>query len=523
MKILKMTYNEIIKQTKKLSFRIGLILLLLITIALPILYKKFSYNYTYQMYSKEDLIHYEEELIESPKNNVEKIKNEFVMANIELIKQSLANKTTGSSFKSILYDKYLNEKRTLIIVNNLLNGIDINYNEIFESFDFYDERLNNYQILEKNDLLILKKEITANIDELETVIANNDYSWYLKQQVKQYKDMTKNKPSNDAEQSIKNEYEYNVNVLKVYQMLLDKNITDETDFRVREAENIIDNYSRNEIVMTEKEYQATGNKMSYDDYLKLTELNNENVKSIIAKSMYAIEHDIDYNKTGARSNFEENINLNIALLSIMTVVIAGGIVANEFQKGTIRLLIIRPAKRYKILLSKFLAVIIITIGLAIVSNLVAFLANGIVYGFQDYFIPTLIYINNNVIETSYILESIKNIAILLIPVLFVGLGAFTLSTITNNTALSVGFSIFLLLGGSLGIVVLQLIRFPFTAYTFLPYLDYTQFLKPEILISNCSMYQIYYNFTQANLVLIGWSAIFYFVSNLIFTKKDIKN
>ena len=41
---------------------------------------------------------------------------------------------------------------------------------------------------------------------------------------------------------------------------------------------------------------------------------------------------------------------------LLTVIVAAGIVASEFSQGTIKMLLTRPVKRWKILLSKFLTV-----------------------------------------------------------------------------------------------------------------------------------------------------------------------
>ncbi len=239
--------------------------------------------------------------------------------------------------------------------------------------------------------------------------------------------------------------------------------------------------------------------------------------------MYAIDHNIDYNKTGSRTSLNEIIINNVAFLGLIVVIISGAIVASEYQKGTIRLLVIRPNKRWKILLSKFLTITILTIVLAFITYLASFLTNGILYGFKDYFISDLIISNGKIKEISFILLSIGKMLMLLIPIIFSGLIAFFLSTITKNTALSVGLSIFLQFGYGLITMILVLINFPFINFTFLPYLDYSQFNDYSTLSNNLYMYETYYTFGLANLVLIIWSIILYIISNIIFIKRDIRN
>ncbi|WP_145453457.1 ABC transporter permease subunit, partial [Staphylococcus epidermidis] len=46
----------------------------------------------------------------------------------------------------------------------------------------------------------------------------------------------------------------------------------------------------------------------------------------------------------------------IPLAGLFVLIIAAGIVANEFSWGTIKVLLVKPYKRWKILLSKYIAV-----------------------------------------------------------------------------------------------------------------------------------------------------------------------
>lgn len=63
----------------------------------------------------------------------------------------------------------------------------------------------------------------------------------------------------------------------------------------------------------------------------------------------------------------------VVLATIFTVVIASDSVASEFSWGTIKLLLIRPTKRWKILLSKFLASLLFALFLLLVLFLVSWL------------------------------------------------------------------------------------------------------------------------------------------------------
>src|SRR5690625_7731056 len=72
---------------------------------------------------------------------------------------------------------------------------------------------------------------------------------------------------------------------------------------------------------------------------------------------YYLEHDIQPSTYGAWQFVADNAGL-LSIVSLLTIIVAAGIVANEFRWGTIKLLLIRPISRTKILASKYIAVLL---------------------------------------------------------------------------------------------------------------------------------------------------------------------
>ena len=507
MKIINLIYNEVLKQTKKLSFKISMLILVLFAIGVPFLYKTVIFNDNmFPLYFESDIQYYENDLIASPKNSEEELNNELVNIRIDVVKQAIDNDEKSSNFKLEVYEDYITNKRLVKVTEYLLEGKDFDYKKLDDSFE-----LNGSYLLElkEDELKEEQKNLNNKINDLEKVIKNNDYSWYLDSQIKSLKE-NENLTSLDKK------------TIEVYEKLKEANVTDEDDFRVDEANSIIENYTLKEEAIPKAEYDKMDSKIVYSDYVKMIDLKNKALDDEITKSSKAIEDNIDYNNN-AKEAFADSVNTNNTILSIIIVVIAGGIVANEFQKGTIRLLVIRPNKRWKVLLSKFLAVVFMAIALSLITYVLSFIANGIMFGFNNLFSPDLKVIGNKITEASYLLTSLKDMFILLIPVIFIGLIAFSLSTIINNTAFSVGLSIFILMGYSMAIMVLQMLECPFIDLTFLPYLSYNQFLSPLALINSCEFNNMYYTFAKANIVLLVWSMVIYLLSNIVFVRKDIKN
>ena len=76
----------------------------------------------------------------------------------------------------------------------------------------------------------------------------------------------------------------------------------------------------------------------------------------------------------------QSLNIIIVLTSIFMVVIAAGIVANEFSTGTIKMLLTRPVARWKILLSKLVTTYLYGATLFIASLLFSALVVVVLWG-----------------------------------------------------------------------------------------------------------------------------------------------
>lgn len=506
MKLIKLTYNEILKQVKKKGFIISLCILILFSVGLPVLYKLFAYNdTTYPLYDNTDKTYYKEQIVKKPSTTEDKLFNELINEKVSIIESAINKKEQSTSFKNMLYEEYINTKLNIIVLDKLINNKKINTKNIDEWFMLNTTNYTNYT---KEELIKEQEKLKKEETKLKNTIDKNDYTWYLNKQI----------------QMMPNDSENDKKIINLLKELVNLNITDENDFRAKEANKIIEYYNQKEYILKEQEYNKQNNNLSYDTYVKITKEKNKEIDNNILKSYYAIRNNYEYSNN-AKTTLNTIITNNITVISIIIVVISGGIVANEFQKGTIRLLVIRPSKRWKILLSKFLATISLTIIFAVITYIMSFITCGISFGFKELFTNNLSVIGTQVVKTSYIASTISALFIQLIPVIFIALGAFFLSTITNSTALSVGLSIFVLMGSSLAMMVLLMLKFPFIDLTFLPYLDFNQFIPINkiTLLNNYTMYQIYYTLPKALLVLGIWSIILYTISNIIFIKKDIKN
>lgn len=148
--------------------------------------------------------------------------------------------------------------------------------------------------------------------------------------------------------------------------------------------------------------------------------------------------------------FGKSVSLMV-IISVLIIIVAGGIFSSEFSAGTIKFLLINPVKRWKIFVSKYLTLIIISLSMLIIFYLFnGFLASAF-FGFEGFTAPYLHVVNGAVqtgsswlfIAWKYLLGSISPIVITTF--------AFMISSLVRNSALSIGLSVFLMLSGT-GIV-----------------------------------------------------------------------
>lgn len=154
------------------------------------------------------------------------------------------------------------------------------------------------------------------------------------------------------------------------------------------------------------------------------------------------------------------LSVSLMLVGIFTMVIAASIVSNEFGTGTIKMLLTRPAARWKILLSKLVASLLYGTALFAVSVAVSILGSFILFNTGESI--TLSVINGQVVEqiveTNYLEKIMLFAGSMFMTVLF----AFMLGSIFNSSTLAVSLSLVLLLMGAP--ITMFLAKYDFARY-----------------------------------------------------------
>ena len=206
-------------------------------------------------------------------------------------------------------------------------------------------------------------------------------------------------------------------------------------------------------------------------------------------------------------------------LVIFVVMIAGGMVSSEMEKGTIKMLLVKPYKRWKILLAKYIVSLMMILFIFVVTMLMQILIGGIIFGFDSLSIPAVVYnFNTNSLETYNLFKYLGILALSKLPIyILLGTLAFAVSCIFGNTVLAIVLPIIGNIGGA--IVSSLLTMHPIKQLAIFPTLnwDFSQFLFGKL---------PQYEFTSlgfATGVCICYWVIMVVAGWFAFNKKEIKN
>lgn len=236
------------------------------------------------------------------------------------------------------------------------------------------------------------------------------------------------------------------------------------------------------------------------------------------------KYDIEHQTTSAEATDGRGILLNVfsefqIFIIIATVLIAGPIISEEFSKGTIKLLLIKPYKRMTILTAKLITCILVLFFVMISIVLMQLIVGGIVTGFEQYQTPAVVYDYNShqVCELS-IPHYLFLVGLAKLPIFFLLMVlAFAISTILNNTALSVAIPLLGYMGsGMINLIATHLKAVPFQFWITLNW-DLSQYLfgkLPEF---------EYIHFSFSLIIILVYFTMMIIPTYLVFQKKNIKN
>lgn len=584
MKILKLTGNELKKLFAKKSTIIVILLCLIVAVGIPYMdhYSREMYGPSddenwYQENIKSEIEWYEQRIneIESElKNNKEPYLYydlSWNKAYIEAMQLKIDSNVTGwddwredfvySGLIPLIQEShaikpYLDKDKNLIKayeesgLSGMIDSDAMNYyyekdstkklreryNEVLESIDnikqaYMDNDIdfvNQYYIDQQQDVI---DGIEENIDEL-----NKQRRELIKYNIK---GMNDDAIKNIKEQIAKLEdsIPFEEEILKWKQYRYDHKIVPGYSQWQAQVMNVIDDAVRtlHQEPMDKDAYEASGGqwnddysaKMTYDEYLIKFEHDQMEAEDNITLYTYAIENDItplDYTYS-TRSRILDYMYLAVFAGAFVAIILGCAIVSREYSKGTIRLLLIRPVRRWKILLSKVLAVFLVAY---IVFALYAFLTTAMtihLFGVEDYNMPVIEIVNHEVTSHHIMEQALPALYVSSATVLFIGSMTLLLSTVFKSTVLGVGIPTVLMIGCDVAAMLLIELKY-YTVLKWTPFL----YLKLYNIINGTGTLDYYLRNSQLSvdpdtglMYLIVSSVIMLAITFTVFSKRDVKN
>lgn len=332
------------------------------------------------------------------------------------------------------------------------------------------EEMNNYEYIDKNNEALTTSK--AQYDEMLTALKNNDWKYFANKELDSLNTQIEELNTLIAQDSENEDLKTQLKSLElqkeVVNLRLDKNINYGSDNYKSIAVQNYRMYMGNYIQSSQGKNLTDEEKSEINGYLE-----NANLYK------YDLYNDTEYQNTAtANYTFQNSIGTYIAIIVMVVVIVAGVSISEEFNKGTVKLLLVRPYSRTKILISKLIAVFITMLITTATILLLQFIIGGIVYGFGTYMMNVVQFdFTTNSIVTLNIFAYLGLIFICKLPIfILIGTLAFALSTLFLNSPLAVALPILGYMGSDVINMIAISYKWDWVKYFVTPNWDLSQYL-----------------------------------------------
>lgn len=479
--------NLIRNELTKIFHKKAIYVVLILTIAFMILNCVMIKIFENQDYYETDTDFYEEQLSYLDKSNPED-REQYIMFETELKVAELAQKYDRNSWQ-----RYVVNRDGYEIIQNVL------LNEDKEEHKRYE---NQYE------------EWVYKLD-------NDDWRYFVQQELDETNDSIKLL----EESSEKNSTE--LESLKDKKQALEWRLEKGISYGNSNLNSLIEQWTYGKQEIRNYEESAKTHTPTYKEKYQ-----NQETVELVNTCEYAITQGVSDNFQGSYINNRYNICtsadselINVfssytLFITIAIVIIAGTIISEEFNKGTIKLLLVKPYKRIKILVAKFIACLIVLALTYVVVALLQTIIGGFTYGFNDYSNQIIIYnFKTNAVETIGLFKYLVISGLSILPqyILIMTL-AFTLSVLFNNSPIAVALP----LVGMMGAEIINELAYQFEKAKFLMYFVTPNWDLSIYLFGKLPQFEPI-SLPFSIIICLIYFAIMAIVSIVVFKKREIKN
>ncbi len=501
-KVCGLIKNELIKQYKKTSVKVIVILILLASIMLPVALKFLDNREGAKWYIdsyNQDIQWQQTEItnIDSTKKNKD-IQKKIYEENIKKSQILIESNVSWDDWRNEVAREASNKSKEAIILSGISEGLV--GEELFFNIDEFDINMfNEYLGMSKDELQNIIDSKNKESKELYDSVIKNDYLVYLGKNINSSKEEIKNlkstiKISEDEVKKNPNNKNYVTSVenSKIQLDALEKRLK-ATEYRynnkipydnknwknntIRDIANRID--ENGERLLSETEFTQYNSAeiakgYTYEEYQKDYEKKTKSIEQAIALDWYSLENDIPQVKfdNDIRNSVDRTYLMYVSVAIILCIIIGGGIVSSEYSTGTVRLLMIRPVSRWKILFSKLISVFIIGYGVLLTTVILNIISSGIVNGFGGLATKVISFSGETIVKQNFVISIIPKLLFSSISLIFIIALVFAISTIIKNTALAVGLTTVAYLGSSVATMIMASLGMRWVGKTILPYMNF---------------------------------------------------
>lgn len=204
----------------------------------------------------------------------------------------------------------------------------------------------------------------------------------------------------------------------------------------------------------------------------------------IEQAQYYLQHDINPSAPGTATFSRTFISMSVSLLlPLLVVTMAADMVSSEWGEGTIKLLLTRPVKRWKVLASKYTALLMFVSLMLLAAFILATVIGGLFFGWSGWRMPVatgFTFVNGQLnTATAYNMPQweylIRSYGLAWLVCVVVATITFTISILVRHAAAAMGIMLAAIIGGN--ILVQLATEWTFAKYLFVVNMGVTQYLE----------------------------------------------
>ncbi|MFJ8244928.1 ABC transporter permease [Peribacillus asahii] len=184
----------------------------------------------------------------------------------------------------------------------------------------------------------------------------------------------------------------------------------------------------------------------------------EQLQVTVKQQQYYLDHNINPSEPGAATFTRMFIeNASSLFIPLLVMIVASDLVSSESSQGTIKLLLTRPVPRWKILMSKYITLLLSISIIVAMTGVLAYALSGVVFGYHGWNAPTItgFTVEAGNVDTSGV-RLISQWQLLLMDfglvwyiAVVVGTLAFMLSVLMRSTPAGMGIMLAALISGAI--------------------------------------------------------------------------